>query len=173
VAGELGGEEAFRKILSWRNGSFETFPPDSTRERTVFKSYSALLLESAQALDESLSEQAKANQAPENTPFAKASVTEGMEFILAMSAQNGAPQSKGLENPGVVGKWSQQTLERFRKLGEQLQAGPMDLIEVVGPTRRVTLSAKDNHEFCLGWNHALPPADTRELTRKVMELWAS
>src|SRR5262249_55082821 len=51
-AGELRGEEAFHKILSWRAGLFETLPPEPGRPRTVFKSYNALLLETAQALDE-------------------------------------------------------------------------------------------------------------------------
>src|SRR2546427_12367755 len=45
------GEEAFQKILAWKAGSFETLPAEPSRARTIFKSYNALLLESAQALD--------------------------------------------------------------------------------------------------------------------------
>ena len=45
------GEEAFRKILSWRTGSFETLPAEPSRAQTIFKSYNALLLETAQAVD--------------------------------------------------------------------------------------------------------------------------
>src|ERR1051325_4970961 len=46
------GEMAFQKILAWRSGSFESLPPELSRPRTITKSYNVLLLESAQALDE-------------------------------------------------------------------------------------------------------------------------
>src|SRR5881392_336722 len=46
-AGELTGEPAFHKILSWRTGMFETLAPDASRPRTISKSYNALLLETA------------------------------------------------------------------------------------------------------------------------------
>src|SRR5205085_5727636 len=52
-AAELGGEPAFHKILSWKNGNFETLPAEPSRTRTIFKSYNAVLLETAHALDES------------------------------------------------------------------------------------------------------------------------
>ena len=45
-AGELTGEAAFQGILSWRTGVFETLPAEPTRNRTINKSYNALLLES-------------------------------------------------------------------------------------------------------------------------------
>src|SRR3989475_2321284 len=51
-AGELVAETAFHKILSWRTGMFETLPPEPSRPRTITTSYNALLLETAQALDE-------------------------------------------------------------------------------------------------------------------------
>src|SRR5262249_30212803 len=51
-AGELRGEEAFAKILSWKTGTFEMLAAEPSRPRTIIKSYSGLLLESAQALDE-------------------------------------------------------------------------------------------------------------------------
>ena len=50
---EMRGEEAFQKILAWQAGNFESLPAEPDRPRTIFKSYNALLLESAQALDES------------------------------------------------------------------------------------------------------------------------
>src|SRR6266849_9732640 len=50
---DLSGEPAFQKILSWRTGNFETLPAEPSRPRTIVKSYNALLLETAQALDES------------------------------------------------------------------------------------------------------------------------
>src|SRR6266436_6563065 len=57
-AGDLRGEAAFVKVLSWKMGSFETLPPEPSRARTILKSYNGLLLESAQALDEARGEAA-------------------------------------------------------------------------------------------------------------------
>ena len=46
------GEAAFRRILTWKSGTFENLPAEPNRERTIFKPVNALLLESAQAIDE-------------------------------------------------------------------------------------------------------------------------
>src|SRR5256714_8305156 len=46
-AAELTGETAFQKVLSWKNGNFETLPPEPARPRPITKSYTGLLLESA------------------------------------------------------------------------------------------------------------------------------
>src|SRR5215471_18035562 len=51
-AGDIVGEPAFNRILSWRAGGFESLPAEPTRERTILKSYNGLLLETAQAIDE-------------------------------------------------------------------------------------------------------------------------
>src|SRR5947207_1121111 len=82
-AGELTGEAAFHKILSWRTGMFETLPPDASRPRTISKSYNALLLETAQALDESRSPAPSQGETkPASSPLAELSQVEGVEFIL-------------------------------------------------------------------------------------------
>ena len=51
----LGGEDAFRRILSWKTGNFEILPADAGRTRKIENSYQGLLLSSAQALDEAQS----------------------------------------------------------------------------------------------------------------------
>nr|HRD05529.1 response regulator [Verrucomicrobiota bacterium] len=48
----LEGEAAFHRILSWKAGNFEMLPAEPSRPRQIYKPYNALLLESAQALDE-------------------------------------------------------------------------------------------------------------------------
>src|SRR5205807_6771327 len=100
-AGELSGETAFQKILSWRTGVFETLPPEPGRTRTINKSYNALLLESAQAFDESRNaDQTEGAPHSPASPLVQLSQGEGVEFILAMKAgQANPPQARGLENP--------------------------------------------------------------------------
>src|SRR5258706_4098711 len=118
---DLRGEPAFHKILSWRAGNFETLAPEPSRPRTIFKSYNALLLETAQALDES-----RGNVDPEgapagpSSPLAQVSQIEGVEFVLTMKpAEQGGNEARGLESPERMAAWSKQSMERFRGLGER------------------------------------------------------
>src|SRR5580765_5189413 len=82
---ELAGEAAFHKILAWRTGMFEPLPPEPSRPQTITKSYNALLLETAQALDEARLPDESAGEAKGvSSPLAELSQVEGVEFILAM-----------------------------------------------------------------------------------------
>src|SRR2546430_528040 len=84
---DLSGEPAFTKILSWRAGGFEALPAEPDRNRTIFKSYNGLLLETAQAIDESANGIVRAvpegGEAP-ISPLSQISQIEGIEFVLAM-----------------------------------------------------------------------------------------
>jgi CheY-like chemotaxis protein len=172
-ADELTGEEAFRKILAWKAGSFESLPPEPGRTRTITKSYNALLLETAQAFDESASQAAVAEPHKENeSSLGQIAQLEGIEFVLVLSADN-APVVRGLENPEKMSAWTRDTLARFTELGEQLQAGPLEQVEALGPQRHVTLTKQDETEFCVGWKHTMSLEQIREMTRKVLITWAS
>jgi CheY-like chemotaxis protein len=174
-AADLRGEPAFQKILAWKAGNFESLPAEPSRPRTIFKSYSALLLESAQALDEAQGV-VTGEGAPRlaSQPLAQLSQIEGVEFVLAMKPGPGGEQvARGLENPEHMATWARQSLERFRSLGERLGTGALEGIEGFGPQRHVTLARQDETEFCVGWNHALAPDQVRGLMKKVLALWAS
>jgi CheY-like chemotaxis protein len=174
-AADLSGEPAFQKILSWRAGNFEMLPAEPDRPRTILKSYSALLLESAQAMDESLGGvTADGAPAQDLSPLALVSQVEGMEFVVAMkNGQSGQRVARGLENPERLAKWARQTMERFRVLGDELGAGPMQRIEGYGPQRHVTLASQNETQFCIGWKPSFAPEQVRELTKKVLALWVS
>jgi CheY-like chemotaxis protein len=174
-ADDLRSEAAFQKILSWKAGSFEMLPAEPNRPRTIFKSYNALLLESAQAFDEARSNgQTEGAASPQQPPLAHLSHVEGVEFVLAMKPGEDTPQvARGLENPARMAKWARQSLERFRDLGERLHAGPLEQIQGLGPQRNVTLACQGNTEFCVGWTHAMKPERIRELTKRVLSLWVS
>ena len=105
-AADLRGEPAFQKILSWKAGNFEMLPAEPSRPRTIFKSYNALLLESAQALDESRGG-VTAEGAPQAaaSPLAQLSQLEGVEFVLAMKARPGRiPGRARIGEPGAHGR---------------------------------------------------------------------
>ena len=174
-ADQLRGEEAFQKILSWRAGNFETLPDEPSRPRTIFKSYNALLLESAQALDESASAHTHEG-APKavTSPLTQLAQIEGVEFGLVMKPGDATQDmARGLENPERMTAWARQNLERFHALGESLGVGAAEQIEAYGPQRHVVLAAQNEHQFCIGWKPSLTPDQVRESMKKVLALWAS
>jgi CheY-like chemotaxis protein len=174
-ADDLRGEPAFSKILSWRTGNFETLPAEPSRPRTIFKSYNALLLESAQALDESRGAAATPEGAPAPaSPLAQISQIDGVEFVLTMKApEQGGFEARGLESPERMVAWSKQTMDRFRDLGERLQAGPVEQIEALGPQRNVALAKQGDTEFCVGCKNSMTQEQIRDTMKKVLALWAS
>jgi len=171
---ELRGEPAFQRILSWKAGNFEMLPAESSRPRTIFNGYNALLLESAQALDESRSEAAGDATQAAPSPLAQLSKVEGVEFVLAMRPGDASQQqARGLENPERMSNWARQTLETFRAMGDLLQAGSLEQIEALGPQRHVALTVQGDTEFCVGWKHSMDTEQIREMMKKVLALWAS
>jgi CheY-like chemotaxis protein len=173
-AGELRAEPAFHKILSWRTGNFETLSPEPSRPRTIFKSYNGLLLETAQALDESRNEASAEGGTPgAASPLAKLSQVDGVEFVLAMKPSDRSQQARGLENPERMASWARQTTERFRALGDRLQAGPLEQLYALGPQRHVALAQQGDTEFCVGCRNSMTVDEIREMMKKVLALWAS
>jgi CheY-like chemotaxis protein len=176
----LRGEQAFRRILSWKAGSFESLPEEPGRARTIFKSYNALLLESAQALDELHGASPPRVGGPSSsTSMVPSSLNalvqvEGVEFVLtATTKSGGAVESRGLDSPERLATWTRQSTERFRTLADRLQAGPLEQISGLGPQRHVTLAYRDDAELCVGWQHSLSVEEVRERMKKILALWAS
>jgi CheY-like chemotaxis protein len=177
TAEDLSGEIAFKGILSWKTGSFESLPAEPERPRAIHKSYNALLLETVQAIDES-----QAPQPPPGVPVERAealplvllSRLDGAEFALATSSNpNGPVEARGLENPQVVAKWARQTLQRFSGLADRLRAGQLEQIECLGLQRHAGLAAHGDTLLCMGWHADLSAEDVRERTHKAMIQWAS
>ena len=168
------GEPAFHLILSWRAGNFETLPAEPSRPRAIAKPYNSLLLESAQALDESRT--APGGQAaaapPASVPPGLLEI-EGIEFVLALKrGEPGSRLARGLEDPKRMEAWARLSLASFRSLEERLRAGPLEQIEALGPRRHVALAGQGDLEFCVGWNPSLAVDQVRTLMKKVLALWA-
>ncbi len=172
---DLHGEPAFQKILSWRAGNFETLPAEPSRPRTIFKSYNALLLESAQAMDEALGGVTAEGTPPAAaSPLAQVAKLDGVEFVLDIKpGRGGKPDALGLENPERVTAWARQSLDRFRALGERLRAGPLEQLEAFGPQRHVALASRADKELGVGWKPSMTPDQVRVLMKQAWALWAS
>lgn len=172
------GEEAFQKILRWRTGNFEFLPAEPGRARTIFKSYNALLLETAQAFDEASNTDTAANAIPGQTASSNATgltalaQNEGVEFALRIMAETKV-DSRGLENPDRLAGWTRRSLERFHTLGESLQAGTLEQVTGLGGQRNVALAQKGPAALCVGWRQTIGAGEIRERMRKILTLWDS
>ena len=164
------GEEAFQRILSWKAGNFESLPGESSRPRTIFKSANALLLESAQCIDEHAAGHTNGSSA--KAPAAAVNAigqTQGVEFSLAVTGEK--IDSANLENPQRLVGWTRLNLDRFRVLGERLQAGPVEQVIGVGHQRHVAFARRGETDLCIGWKHELSADEIRERMKKLVALW--
>jgi len=171
------GEDAFQKILRWRAGNFEFLPAEPHRPRTIFKSYNALLLETAQAIDEinnTDTQQYVPGQPLQTGSSGLTAVvnTEGVEFALKLVAETKI-DSRGLENPERIASWTLHSINRFRELGETLQAGELEQINGLGLQRNVAVAQKGGTSLCVGWKTDLDATQIRDQMKKILTLWAS
>lgn len=182
AAGDLTGEAAFRKILSWKFGHFEVLPAEPARPRTIQGSYQGLLLETAHALDEAHAlEDPHANQAelpPEprvaGSPLSEIARMNGVEFVIAASSREKQKcKVWGVENPDQMAEWMRETLHRFRSLGESLEVGQLNRIEGAGTQCQVVLAAFGEDELCVGFQRNLARDVLRKTMKNIFAKWAS
>ena len=173
--GGVNGEAAFTQILGWKAGCFESLTPDPKHPRVIQKSVNALLLESAQALDEAQSP-AESNEAEfaRRTGANPLKTLEGFEFLLPFSNEgNLGDEGYAVENAGHIANWSRSTWERFTKLGDELQVAEPEIIIGLGRQRHLGLARRGEINFCAGWSNNLNAADVRKSTKKATALWVS
>jgi CheY-like chemotaxis protein len=175
--GDQTGEEAFKRIVAWRSGHFETLPADPSRTRTIFNSYQGLLLDSAQAIDEAsgtVSPEAAASGEAPATGVAALAKFKGIEFVVTVhSADVKKFEQWGCENAEPMAEWTQKTMAGFRALGDKLKAGQLGLIEVTGSQRHAVLMGKPDQELCVGFQRALTWDQIRESMKLITVKWAS
>jgi DNA-binding NarL/FixJ family response regulator len=171
------GEAAFFRLLAWKTGTFENLPAEPARERTIQKPVNALLLESAQTIDESAQPATEPDSVESNfhrkTMWKLAQLTrEGAEFVVAVPLQKGEPEGLGTQNVAAFAKWTLRTAEIVRRLGERLEAGPLSHVATQSQERQTVLLATGDRAFLVGW-----PADAAEnlleKSRKLVASWDS
>lgn len=169
------GEAAFRRLLAWKTGAFENLPPEPDRERTIQKPVNALLLESAQSIDETaaLSDEPDSIESSlhRKTMWKLAQLTrEGADFVVATPLdEKGEPEGMGTQNVAAIAQWTQRAAEIVRRLGERLEAGPLSYVACQSVERQTVLLVSGNQAFLVGW----PPDATENLHEKSRKLAAS
>ncbi|MCX6902243.1 MAG: DUF4388 domain-containing protein, partial [Verrucomicrobia bacterium] len=180
--GDLVGEEAFKKILNWKSGNFESLPADATHARAIFSDYQALLLDAAQTVDESkagASPEAAAGELPEGAsarpgPLQESAKVKGVDFILVGAKNAAAPvESWRVENPEPLAKWTREVLEAFQELGEHFGVGSFKAVEGRGTRRNVSLVKVGEKQLCIGLQPSLSARACRETVNTVLSKWIS
>ncbi len=169
------GEAAFRKILYWKSGTFENLPAEPNHPRAIQKSVNALLLESAQSMDEDMEQQ---TEIIEKTAHRKTVwrisllAREGAEFVVGIPAE-GEPEAWGAQNADLQAKWASRAMELSRQLGERLEAGPLSHIAGTSAERNVLALTRENKLFLVGWPPDKTDGQLLEKTKKLVASWDS
>ena len=173
---DFKGEEAFKQILSWKTGSFEMLPPEPDHERTIFNSYQGLLLDTAQAIDESaavhdsLPGEAQAG----SSPLAGVSRCNGVEFAVSVALNDKTKfDAWGVENPAAIAAWINQTMHELHDLGEKLKAGQFRRVEGLGLQHNLGLLTRSDRELCVGVRRTLSQAELSQTLNEVASKWVS
>jgi CheY-like chemotaxis protein len=171
------GEEAFRRILAWRAGTFENLPAEPNRERTITKPINALLLESAQAMDESedIADPKSAEQSAHRKIVWKLSLLAraGAEFVVAVPPEGqGEVEGLGTQNVESQAAWTRRAGEIVKRLGDRIEAGPISHLAAHNLERQLLVLPRENKTFLVGW---APDADVTllEKSKKLVDSWNS
>ncbi len=172
------GEAAFYRLLAWKTGTFENLPAEPGRERTIHKPVNALLLESAQTLDEaahpSTEPESIESNAHRKTMWKLSQLTrEGAEFVVATPlAGPGEPEALGTQNVSALTQWTRRAADIARRLGDRLEAGPLSHLAGTSLDRQVLMLARGDRAFLVGWP-AEAAENLPEKSRKLVASWDS
>ena len=172
------GEAAFRRILEWKSGTFETLPSEPERERTITKSVNALLLETAQAIDE-VSGPVEGEAAEEaghrkNVSRIAALTREGAEWVIsAPDDKTAAPEGFGTHSEKEFSAWIRYATEATRRLAEKIESGPLSHIQAQNLDRRLVLLGEKDKTFLVAWPPSAEAGRVVEQTKKLVSSWDS
>lgn len=175
--GELKGEDAFKKIMSWRSGTFEHLPADATRERRIMNSVQGLLLDSAQMLDEMAAGEVPGSggeKAKTASPLAELGRNPGVEFVLVTEVGKDKPvEHFACETPDKTAAWAVRTSERLSQLGDKINAGTLLQVVTTGSQRGAGLATRGEKVLCAGFQRGRTAGQILETLKKMAAQWAS
>jgi CheY-like chemotaxis protein len=172
------GEAAVRRILAWKSGTFESLPAEPGRERTITKPINALLLESAQTIDENANttepESMEQNTHRKTVWKLGLLMREGAEFVVSVPFdEKEAPEALGTQSTGQLGDWTRQLAEVTKRLGERIEAGPLSYVAANGLDRQLLMLPSERKSFLVGWPPGAAAGEALEKSKKLIASWDS
>jgi CheY-like chemotaxis protein len=178
--GDLVGEAAFKAIMSWKTGNFEMLAADPKRPRTIVGSYQGLLLDTAQAIDESQATEVSAQGEPSvaeggtASPLGAVSRCQGVEFAVAVSATDKTKiESWGIENPAAMAAWVHSLMHKLHVIGEKVKAGQLMKVEGMGIQSNLGFLSRPEKELCVGLRRNLTQSEMASTLSEVNTKWVS
>ncbi len=172
------GEAAFQRILAWKSGTFENLPAEADRERTILKPVNALLLESAQAMDEtadSVEPESIEQSAHRKTIWKLALLTrEGADFVITAPPEGqGEVETMGMQPSAPLTKWARLAAETAKRLGERIEAGPLSHVASHNLERQLLVLNRENKSFLIGWPPQAEAGPLLDKSKKLVSSWDS
>lgn len=172
------GEAAVRRILEWKSGTFESLPAEPNHPRTINKSVNALLLETAQAIDEvaNPTEPDSMESADHRkTVWRIAALTrEGAEYVVTLPNENSQPpEGWGTQSAGELAGWMKRITESCRRIGEKIEAGPLSYVHSQNLDRKLVLMPWTDRTFLVAWPSDADNSTLFEKTKKLISTWES
>jgi hypothetical protein len=172
------GEAAFQRILAWKSGTFENLASEPGRERTILKPVNALLLESAQAMDETAdtAEPESIEQtAHRKTIWKLALLTrEGADFVIVVPTESqGEVETMGTQPSELLNKWARRAAETAKRLGERIEAGPLSHVAGNNLERQLLVLNRENKSFLIGWPPQAEAGSLLDKSKKMVSSWDS
>jgi hypothetical protein len=172
------GEAAFQRILAWKSGTFENLAAEPERERTILKPVNALLLESAQAMDEtadSVEPKSIEQTAHRKTIWKLALLTrEGADFVIVVPSEGqGEVETMGMQPSELLNKWARRAAETAKRLGERIEAGPLSHVASHNLERQMLVFIRENKYFLIGWPPNAEAGPLLDKSKKLVSSWDS
>ncbi len=172
---EARGEPAFRRILEWKSGTFENLPAEPGRERTINKAVNALLLETAQAIDETALPRDGETNDQRKTAWRLATLARaGADFVVTLpKTGSSAPEGWGTDVVQEMGGWMRQALDVCHRISQRLQSGPVLYVEAAGLDHRIVVLAQDEKNYLVGWPASAKSPKLSEQSKQLIASWDS
>ncbi len=178
--GELTGEPAFKSIMGWKTGNFEMLAADPSHARTIVGSYQGLLLDTAQAIDESQATEVSAKgelsvaEGGTASPLGAISRCHGVEFAISVDINDKSKvDAWGIENPAVMAAWVHSFMHQLHVVGEKLKAGQLMKVEGMGVQSNLGFLSRPDKELCVGLRRNLSQSEMSAALNEVGTKWVS
>jgi CheY-like chemotaxis protein len=169
------GEAAFRRILKWKSGTFESLPAEPEHVRTITKSVDSLLLESEQGAEKAANPGSAEELAQQKFVGQLAEIAvEGAEFVVSVSAKKEiAAKGWGTKNAEQLAAWTRHVEKSAQRLGEILSAGPLNYVAGNNLERHLLLLPENGKTFVVGWPPETAGEKLFEQSKKLTLSWDS
>jgi CheY-like chemotaxis protein len=169
------GEAAFRRILKWKSGTFESLPAEPEHVRTITKSLDSLLAESEQGIEKTANPGSAEEQAQKKLVEQLAAIAvEGAEFVVSVPAKKEiAAKGWGTKNTELLAAWTRHVEKVSQRIGETLSAGPLNHVTANNLELQLILLPQNGKTFAVGWPPEAAGGNLFGQSKKLTSAWDS